>query len=290
MKRLLLIGCWFFTVVQMHAQVKSFSVTADKEKIVIGEQFHLVVKVVLPLKKSVEWISIDSIPHFEIEEKPKPDSLEQGDELVIQQSITITGWDSGKWNIPSFSFGGKTSVAIPVTVSFSSFDPKQDYHDIKDVFEVKKPARTLWYWYLLLLLLLIVIVVLVFPSGKKNNIVEKGVQKPDFNAYKSSIDSLKKLEKDRGRMSAKEFYTQLKDILRTYLFKRKNMDSFSVPSGVLVEQIRQLQIANGAVEDLARTFVNADLAKFANYESAPGEMEESLSVIKNIIEEIENKS
>jgi hypothetical protein len=289
MNRLLLIACCCCAL-QMNAQVKSFSVATDKERIVIGEQFHLEIKVVLPLKEKVEWIRVDSIPHFEIEERSKPDSLEQGNDMLIQQSITLTSWDSGSWHIPPFSFRGKSSASIPVTVSFSPFDPKQDYHDIKDVFDVKKPARVTWYWYILMAMLLLVIMILVFPGTKKDKTTTKPEVKINPHAYKTAIDSLKELDKERSEIRPKVFYTRLKDILRIYLQTRKNIDSFTATSAVLVQKISELNITGSSVEAAKRTFENADLAKFANYESAPGEMDESLEAIKIIITEIENKN
>jgi hypothetical protein len=289
MKRILLIVFYFCASFYANAQVKSFEVRADNQRIVIGEQFHLQLKVITSGKEKFPWIKIDSIHHFEIEETGVPDSLEQGQELVISQSITLTSWDSGEWQIPAFSFMGKTSQPVNIKVGFSPFDPKQDYHDIKDVFDVKKPARTLWYWYLLLLLLLITIIVLVFPTSKKDKPV-KAIQREDPGAYKRALNDLKNLEQESGKMTAKIFFTELKDILRSYLAGRKNIDAFVLTNAMMMEAIRGYNLPSSLTEEARKTFEYGELAKFAKHEPSGNEMHESLVTIRSLIMEIENKS
>ncbi len=113
------------------SQTTSFSANTDKQKIVIGEPFDLTLKATIATKDKIQWLAIDSIPHFEILNKAKIDTQVNNEVFILQQKIILTSWDSGKWPIPSFAFS-KTikSKPIVIDVSFSPFNPEQDYHDI----------------------------------------------------------------------------------------------------------------------------------------------------------------
>mgnify|MGYP000960491643 FL=1 len=62
----------------------------DKKDILIGEQIKLTLKA--PMDGLTKWIVLpDSIPHFEIVEAAKPDTINfKDDSKTIQQTITIT--------------------------------------------------------------------------------------------------------------------------------------------------------------------------------------------------------
>ena len=74
----------------------------DKNKIVIGEQIHLALEADFPLQEPMRFFTIDSIPHFEILERKKIDTLDDREGIKLSQSLTLTSFDSGHWVIPSF--------------------------------------------------------------------------------------------------------------------------------------------------------------------------------------------
>ncbi|HZI00208.1 MAG TPA: BatD family protein, partial [Flavisolibacter sp.] len=157
------------------------AVRVDKENILIGEQFQLIIAATMPSSSNAGTLRIDSIPHFEILQA-KIDTQQSGRDNIYQHTLTLTSWDSGRWNIPPFAVpGSNRTKPIPITVSFSSpFNPEQEYHDVKDIMEVPKPERETWFWYLIGLLLLILLFLLLFPPNKKK---DKGVFAPDATIY-----------------------------------------------------------------------------------------------------------
>ena len=136
--------------------------TVDKNRILIGEPIQLTIEAEIPADAVIAFVKIDSIEHFEFLEKPAIDTINTNSGTTIKGKYMITSFDSGHWVIPSFVLTGNIATdTIPVDVDFSAFDPNQDYHDIKDILEVKpEEKKPLWWWYVaggaLLLLLLLV--------------------------------------------------------------------------------------------------------------------------------------
>lgn len=122
--------------------------TLDKNKILLGESLTLTVEAHHSPESVISFVSIDSIPHFEMLEKPQVDSVTQEGMTTIKGIYKLTSFDSGHWVIPSFVLnGGIKTDTLPVDVVFSDFDPSKDYHDIKDIIEVKPPKKKPWWWY-----------------------------------------------------------------------------------------------------------------------------------------------
>ncbi|HVG40478.1 MAG TPA: hypothetical protein VM888_02610, partial [Chitinophagaceae bacterium] len=149
-KHLIFISVLTLLAVQSFAQKGGFYATTSKEKILIGEPFSVTLQATIAKGKSVQWRP-DSIPHFEILAKSKIDTQVTGGELNLKQTLTVTSWDSGRWELSPFpQLQLKRGIKpIIIDVTFSAFDPAQNYHDIKDIMEVAKPERVTWYWYLI---------------------------------------------------------------------------------------------------------------------------------------------
>jgi hypothetical protein len=278
-----------FSLLSFHlsfSQSTFFSAVTNKEKIVIGEPFELTLKATIS-KNTLHWIIIDTFPHFEILNKAKIDTQINNETYILEQKITLTGWDSGKWPIPSIVFS-KTQKSKPIVIdvafSPSPFNTEQDYHDIKDILEVPKPQKDVWYWYLIGAILLLLLFFLLFPSKKKKK--EDAAKKPDENIYKASLLRLDRLKTD-NISDAKIYYTELIDIFRDYLHKRKGIQSFSKTTDDLAIQISNLQQVNNP-QLLFQTLRLSDLVKFARFQPSPSEQKESWEIIRQSIIEIEN--
>jgi hypothetical protein len=282
MKHLLFIIAFFNLCFCAAAQKVTISTMVDKETILIGEQFILTIQTD-NLPPGAAWLTIDTLPHFEILEKSKVDSTITGNQLSLKQTYTLTSWDSGSWQLLSALPSGISTKFIRINVGHSPMDYTQDYHDVKDIMEVEKPGRTTWYWYLIGLLLLVLLFLLFFPRGAKK---PKPDFVPDATIYQQS---LKKLEALRGKSGddAKAFHTELVAIFREYLRKRKGIQSYSKTTDDIAVQISSLQISNNIFQPMLQTLRLSDLAKFARANPASSENERSIDIIKQSINAIE---
>lgn len=266
-------------------QKSFFTATVDKQRIVIGEPFQLRLNGTVSSAKSAEWARIDSFPYFEILSSSKVDTTLEGAQLHFQQTITLTSWDSGKWQIPAFSFAGNRSKPISVTVSFAPFDPAQDYHDIKEIIEVEKPERVVWYWYLALALFLLILAALMFPSKKRQPLSAE--PRIDETVFKKSLAQLDALRQQADSEDSKTYYTTLVHIFRAYLQKRKSIESTSKTTEDLMRQLSALKLKRE--EALRQTLAESDMVKFAKYQPSADEKQTALQIIREAIIEIEDK-
>jgi len=259
--------------------------TADKQKILIGEQFHLRLQANFKSGESTDFFDVDTIPRFEILDKSGIDTSKFDGGIALIQNFTVTSWDSGKIQIAPFALGKYQTKPLTIDVAYSPspFDTTQPYHDIRDILEIKRPVESTWYWYLIGLLVLILLFLLFFPKGKPR---AKGEFVSDEGAYKRALKKMDALYKRKD--DSKIFYTELVQIFREYLNKRKNIYSFSKTTEDLSVQMEQLNMQREQYQQLVQTLLVSDLVKYARYEASPQEKEHSFDSIKEGIISIEN--
>ncbi len=274
----------FFLLQVSFSQEAKFSATINKPTILIGEPFEITLKAFVDEGSNTAWPGIDSMPHFEILSQSKIDSQSINGTLILNQVITVTSWDSGKWNLPSFILNGSKTAPISIIVSFASFDSAQDYHDVKDILEVPKPQRKQWWWYVAGALLLLVLFILLFPGRKTKTELAPAITNVDV--YKKSLAQIDALQKNKPA-DAKLLYTELIHIFRVYVAKRKNIQSDSKTTGELSTQLQKLTVSTQMHQALKNTLSLSDLVKFARYQPTTNETEKAIEAIKQGIIEIE---
>jgi hypothetical protein len=238
----------------------------------------------------ISFFDIDSIEHFEILKREKIDTQDNRNQITLTQSMVLTSFDSGHWVIPSFKLIANKTLftdTIPVDVAFTSpFDPKQPYHDIKDVIDVARTNKqqTPWWWYAVGGFILLLIVVLIYLlTRKKKTVVKAG----DIDPYDEAKIQLSKLQKEE--VGSKLYYTRLVDIFRWYLQRRANLVSFEKTTPDLIHQLKTLKLPEELDTRLMQTLRLSDYVKFAKYEPAVQDKKDSFNVIGAAIEEIEKK-
>ena len=174
--------------------------------------------------------------------------------------------------------------SIPIDVGFSPFDPKQDYHDIKDVIDVQaqKKKKEDWYWYLVASVVLVAAIIYLLVRKKKKPTVSKAPPVDPFTEAKQELEKLR-----RENLSAKLFYTRLVDIFRLYVLRRKEIASLQKTTDDLVVQLRTLKLPENDFNKLAQVLRMSDFVKFAKYEPGDTDRQESFKIIKSSIETIQ---
>ncbi len=258
----------------------------DKNKIVIGEQIHFDLRAEFPVQEPMRFFSIDSIPHFEILQRNKIDTVDKDEKITLSQKLTLTSFDSGHWVIPSLELPGDQPLftdSIPVDVGFSSFDPNQDYHDIKDVIDVQpeKKKEQNWYWYIGITGLLVAGIIYLLLRKKKRPAIKASHPDP----YAEAKKELEKLRQEN--LLLKLFYTKLIDIFRIYISERKGIASLQETTDDLVMQLRSLKLPDDEFNQLAQALRMSDFVKFAKYEPGRDDGINSFNIIKNSIDKIE---
>lgn len=264
---------------------QKITATADKQKILIGEPFHLKLQANFSNSEPLTFFAVDTISHFEILNRSTIDTSKFEGGVALIQDLTMTSWDSGKLQMAPFILGKNQTKPLIIDVAYSPspFDTMQPYHDVHDILEVKRSSRPTWYWYLIGVLILVLLFILFFPKSKPR---PKGEFVPDEGAYKKALKKINALEK-RNESDNKIFYTELIQIFREYLNKRKNIYSFSKTTDDLSVQIEKLNMGREAYQQLVQTLQLSDMVKYAKYQPSSPENEASIETIKESIISIE---
>jgi hypothetical protein len=257
----------------------------DKNKILIGERIQLKLQADIPENEAIRFFIIDTIPHFELD-KQKIDTSYNSEGTSLKQVISVTSFDSGHWVIPAFSLGEKIITdTLPVDVAFSPMDSTRDYHDIKDIIEVKPPEeeKKWWLWYAIGGGALLLILLLVYLLRKKKPVI--AAVAPVIDPYEEAMKELDKLEKEKP--DQKQYYSRLVDIFRVYVDKKKDIHSLQRTTDDLVIQLRGIPIAKEQFEKLSQALRMSDFVKFAKYVPSNEDGRSSFDTIKKTINEIE---
>jgi len=263
----------------------------------LPNNLHLLLEVNGPEGTGITWVPLDSIPHFEFVEKGKIDSsLNTGSARSFRQRLILTSFDSGSRVIPPLQFivGNKKyyTDSIPVEVGFSSFDPRQDYHDIKDIIAVDNPYVRYIVWIIAGLILLSLALVIYFIRGKRS-IVEAGDQPVSkWSPYEEAVRSLTELKEQRlpEKGQVKLYYTRLNDILRLFVMRKLRMASMEKTNEELILQLRQVNISPQQFSQLTEALRMSDYVKFAKFQPGENDNKRNFDIIEtsvHLLNEIE---
>lgn len=234
----------------------------DKPKILIGEPLRLTLEADIPEHEPIRFFQFDSIPHFEFLDRPKIDTSNTGSGTMLRQVIMLTSFDSGHWVIPALSLTDAIRTdSIPVDVVFSSFDPAQPYHDVKDIIEVnpQEEKKEIKWWYFVAVVLLLL---LIFLFRKKKKPVVVVVAEP-ADPYKEAMLELQRLQMEKPE--TKQYYSRLVDIFRVYVAAKKGIHSLQATTDDLVVQLKGLNLRNDEFDKLSQTLRQSDFVKYAKY-------------------------
>lgn len=288
------------TMASAHAQQPghaSVSAKLDSTQIKIGEQFHLLLEASSDSLAQWVWAEVpDSFDHLQVVDRGKIDTLRAQGKQVFQQRITLTGFDSGYWQVPAFDFkiitadtaagaGVMHTDSLQIVVNTVPVDTTKPFKPIKQIRGV--PLNLLAYWpYALgaLILLLLVLWLVFFRKPKENKPQEVAV--PRDPPYEEAIKSLKDLESEKlwQQHQVKDYYTRLTDILRRFIERQFGVNAMEQTSDELLQKIRPVTKLNQQQNNLRYILQTADLAKFAKLEPQEEAHEASMKKAYEVLE------
>jgi cbb3-type cytochrome oxidase subunit 3 len=301
-KRILIAGgltvCFSFFM--QFAFCQTLQTITDKKDILIGEQIKLTFKV--PMDGLTKWIVLpDSIPHFEIVETAKPDTVNfKDDSKAIQQTITITSFDSGRWTFPALpvEFAGLAGEAprilntdsFFVNVSYSPADSTNQLRDIKPI--IKVSVFDFFWLYIAggaLLLLLIIFLLYWYFKKKKKDAPATAVSK--LSPFDEAMAELKNLSQYNLQDAAeiKGYHIKLAAIFKNYIGRKQGKNLFNKTAGDLLTNMKEVNLPAENISELATALRCTDAVKFAKYLPLPDQSEDALQKIKETISLTEHK-
>lgn len=302
-----------FTVIcaiqfSMIAQSSTVRATIQPVEISIGQQATINLEIIAPKGRNIVVpIYPDTlVTNIEVLSMPKADTIYANNVMTISQKYIVTSFDSALYYIPNMTvidgldtvksndFGLK--VVSPVlseeTMSYLEYlkeNPKDsvdfnklNVYDIKDV----QSPDFVWQDYILYALAILLFIVAVASIIIGIYIYRQKQKKGYFFKTKEilpphivALNALNQIRDEKlwqqGR--EKEYFTDITDILRTYINKRYHVNSFEMTADETLSFVRGILETDTAYDTLAQVLKLADFVKFAKYKPLPNENDLSLA-------------
>lgn len=275
-----------------------FSVKAsvDSVSVVQGSKAMLKLEV---LKSSGDWTLID-VPEpgqdyagVEFSE-PKIDTIDHGNgRIELDYNYTIQAFDPGTVTIPPFRFvSGADTVAsdvVTLKVLEVDLDSLTDINPMESVVSVPTKWYDIfpdwWLWVLIGLAVAGLVVCGVIFFRRKKGFVR--VAAPVTPPYELALMRLNELQDRKLPQSGrdKEYYTELTDILRQYLYGRFGINAMEMTSTQIIDTLRHNKETRPGSDLMKQILSIADFVKFAKVRPLPDDNIKSFNSAMKFVED-----
>jgi hypothetical protein len=305
MKKVLLVVATLLLFAQqiLHAQVPDIRSSIDKKDIVIGDAIKLQLMATYNPQLSIVQFPVlpDTFNGFEVISKSKIDTTFNREVNRYKQEIIITHFDSGRWMIPKFKFDVQSKQGLPasnvlsdslwVNVNTVAVDTSKPFMPIADVRGATKPWQDIALEIGVVVVLLVILVVGIWYARKKylENKKTKALIPvlPPIPPYEKAIKAFTLIEQEAlyEKGEDKLYYTQLTDVLRTYLEGQFGMDCFEKTSSEIMQVVKTQKALSSSRQGLRFVLETADIVKFAKGKPSSEEHMQCLELAKAVVKE-----
>jgi hypothetical protein len=288
---LFLISHFLFLI---HLSAQSVSASLDRDKILLGEQVTLQLNLT-NLNTATSFIASwpqlkDTINHLEILKRASIDTIEVNSLNSYQQSFTITGFDSGKWQLGPFDFiiqdktsGKQIKISSPViylTVLPVDVSTLKDYHPIKDIIEVEKSFN--WMPVIIAVAVIIVaVIVFILIKKRKKKIIEPLKPVLQGTPLERAIEKLQQLSLQylNTNTEIKKFHSDIDIICRQYFEEIMHVKAMQATTSELFSRI-SVYMQDADLRGKVRHIFDLNASvKFAKYFPAETESKQTLNEV-----------
>jgi len=286
---ILFIGLILSTI-QSNLFSQTVKAAVDRDKIFIGEQIKLKLSVEKG-KAGIKWFSFpDSLNHLEVVGRSKIDTVLNGRYTNYYQTISITSFDSGRWDFPPLSLPGINQATSPISIDILPVDVSKmkDYNDIKDIEEVK-PGNNWFITAIIIAITLISIAAVYWLLLKKKKAVRADSDlKEKLSPLQWAMAELSKLNgrKPDAPVEVKKYYSDLTNISRTFFFKQLQQHSLQQTTDEWMISLQSLPVDNETKTSFFQFLRQADAVKFAKYLPPAKENETCVGSIKQMLQKV----
>lgn len=236
---------------------------------------------------------------IELRAPVKSDTLQKGTQLMINYTIPIQSFDSGSYKLPAIDFivGVDTFKSNILTlkvlpVSGVTADTQiSDYSNVADpenpsIFD-SLPDWVINYWWLIITAaILLALIIVLYNRYKKNGYIIIP-PKPEPTPYEEAMARLNKLKEHKlwEQGFEKEYYTQLTDILRNYIYRRYGINANEMTSREILNALGQIPETKDKRKGIRQMLTMADFVKFAKVRPLPADNVSSMDSVRLFVEE-----
>jgi len=278
----------YFTRSSVIAQVVKAQVNRDK--ILIGEQIKL--KLTLQSERRIPtWFQFpDSINHLLIVNRTKIDTVLNGRFTNYYQTLTITCFDSGRWEFPSLAVAEINKATNPIMIDVMPVDVSklQDYHDIKEIEEVKQENNKTIIAIIAAITLLSLAVIHWVIRKKKKISVQAPVLKNNLTPLQWAMAELDKLQQQKlyNNGQVKKHYSELTNISRNFFYLQMHQPSLHQTTDEWMMSLQSLPVKSESKTSFIQLLRLADAVKFAKYVPPMDENETSVETTRTMLHDV----
>ena len=184
------------------------------------------------------------------------------------------------------------SQPLPFFVNTVAVDTTAAIRDIKGIAKVPLTFKEILPYLLITMAAAAVIALLVWfiLKHERKNKPQKKVVKKAKPKEKPDITALKELEKLKLKKlwqsgQVKQYYSELTDIIRTYIDGRYDINAMEMITADILKELDDAGLPHKLHQELEQTLTTADLVKFAKMEPLPDDHDRCFKQAVNFVEE-----
>ena len=278
------------TAGQAQAQQVTVDASIDSLQLLIGEQAKVKLEISMDAKQKLQlpFLRDTLVKGVEILDIAKPDTqmLNDGKRMLIKQEYTITSFDSALYYLPPFEvmvngepYRSKALAVKVYSIPVDTLHPEQ-FFGPKTVREVPITWDDVSaiVWLTLLMLALGGLAYYLFVRYKDNKPIIKKIKiEPKLPPHQQALKEIERIKGDKTLRTAdpKTYYTELTDVLRTYMEERFGFNAMEMTSSEIIDKLLEFNDKE-AISDLKYLFQTADLVKFAKHDPQMNENDANL--------------
>lgn len=204
--------------------------------------------------------------------------------IQINYQIPVQAFDSGSYRLPELVYVAGQDTALsnrvslkvnPVVASvdepIAGFAPVADPEG-KSVFD-NVPDWLYYYWWVILLAIILIVLFVWSYLRYKNGQVLPVLQRPEPSPYEKAMSRLTALKERKlwEHGLEKEYFTELTDILRSYLDARFGINAMEMTSRQIMDSLKGNPLVKEKRDYMRRILDIADFVKFAKVRPLPAD-------------------
>ncbi|WP_289645173.1 hypothetical protein [Maribacter aestuarii] len=278
---------------QTSPKIKS---AVDTTYIKIGEQIQWKVTVDVDSTDQVFFPEGQTFSPLETVEAFATDTTRKKDRLTLQKIYALTQFDSGAYKLPAqrieINGVGYFTDSMLINVETVPVDTvAQKMYDIKPLINVEKSNPDWWKYLLIGFLILAVLGGLFYWFFVRKKPLTEEEKEALLPPYDRALLELKRLENSKYLIQDeyKEYYSELTDIVRSYLEEDAHVSALESTTDQLIEKLEllrdsgELELDTDTIIQFKNILQTADLVKFAKSKPATSVAERDRKLVEQIV-------
>jgi len=256
----------------------------DTNVMLIGDQVTLTLKIAGAKGKQIvfPYFCDTCLSGFEVVNRSGFDTVTDGNKVELSQHLTLTCFDEGNYVFPPIPFYDADSVLLAQTQEIYLEVRTIEVDTLSPIKDIKEPLAAPVTWKEILLYggislaaaaVITGIILLIRFFTRKKSPIAKEKEKPKTPAHILALEALNKLWNKKLCMAGhiKEHYSELSDIIRTYIENRWDISAMEMVSSEILTSLENANIPLAQMKKLEQMLYLADMVKFAKSHPLPDE-------------------